>query len=122
MSHSNDDVTPDSTYPALEAPPEFKSQIPEYLLAGASPQDRHIMEALSIGAQYDKWTVRALVEAHAQLRLTNGKVRRNREDIEILKSDRKKLKVGWKVVTAIVGGVAGFVTFAVMVYQAFRGV
>ncbi len=120
MPNSHDDVTPDSTYAQLTAPAEFRSQIPSYLLNGASDQDKHIMAELSIGAQYNKWLVNALVETHAQVRRTNGRLIRAEEDIKDLKADRKTVKIGWKVITGIVGGIAGFVTFMVMVYQAFK--
>ena len=101
----HDDVIPDSTYPALQAPAEFKSEIPDYLLADASPQDKHIMAALSVGAQYNRWLVNALVETHAQVRRTNGRLIRAEADIADLKGDKRSVKVGWKVIATIVGGV-----------------
>ncbi len=121
MPHDHDDVTPDSTYAQLIAPTEFRSQIPTHLLARASDEDKYIMSELSIGAQYNKWLVNALVETHAQVRRTNGRLIRAEEDIKGLKADRKSVKVGWKVITAIVGGTITLVTLAVTIYQALHG-
>lgn len=120
MSH-NEDVIPDSTYPQLVAPVEFKSQIPLHLLKEASDAETYIMGELSVGAQYNRWLVNALVEAHGLVRMTNGRLRRAEEDIKDLKADRKTVKIGWKVVSGIVGGVVAVVTFVIMVYQALRG-
>lgn len=119
MPH-HDDVTPDSTYPQLIAPAEFKSQIPDYLLTGASAQDRHIMAELSIGAQYNKWLVNALVEAHGLVRRTNGRLIQAEEDIKDIKEARKSIKVGWKVVTFIVGGVVTVLGLMAAVYEALH--
>ncbi len=120
MSHDHD-VVPDSTYPPLEPPGEFKSQIPEHLLKGASETDRYIMAQMSIMRQYSDWSVKALLSQSKDIRLTNGKVRRAGQDIEDLKADRKNVKIGWKVISGIVGGIAAVVTFVLMVYQAFKG-
>lgn len=114
------DDTPDSTYAPLQPPPEFKSQIPEYLLADASPQDKHIMAELSIGAQCNRWLVNALVETHAQVRRTNGRLLRAEGDIKDLKGDTNTVKVGWKLVAKVTGMVVVAVTLLATVYQALR--
>lgn len=121
MSHDHDDVIPDSTYPALQPPVEFKSQIPDLLLVGASPTDRYMLEQMSILRQYNDWKVQALLGQDKQLRHTNGRLIRAEEDLKDLKSDRKSVKAGWKVITAIVGGVITVVTLAVTIYQALHG-
>lgn len=120
MPNSHEDVTPDSTYAQLVAPAEFKSQIPAYLLNGASDQDKHIMAELSIGSQYNKWLVNALVETHAQVRRTNGRLIRAEEDLKDLKGDRKSVKVGWKVIGWIAGAVVTLVTLIAAVYEALH--
>lgn len=121
MPHHDDDIAPDSTYPPLLPPVEFKSQIPDHLLMGASDTDRYIMAQISILRQYNDWKVNALVETHSYVRKTNGRLIRAEEDIKDLKADRKSVKVGWKVITAIVGGVITVVTLAVSIYQALHG-
>jgi hypothetical protein len=119
MPH-NDDVIPDSTYAQLQPPGEFKSEIPAYLLNGASDQDKHIMEALSVGAQYNRWLVNALVETHAQVRRTNGRLIRAEEDIKHLKGDEHSVKVGWKIVGWIAGSLVTIITLAAAVYEALH--
>ncbi len=120
MSNNHDDVTPDSTYAPLQPPTEFKSEIPTYLLKDASPQDQHIMEALSIGAQYNRWLVNALVETHSQVRRTNGRLIKAEEDIKHLKGEEKSVKVGWKVIGWIAGAIVTLVTVAASIYEALH--
>lgn len=119
MSHS-DDVIPDSTYAALAAPEEFKSQIPEHLLVGTSPTDRYILDQISIMRQSNEWTVKALVSAHAQIRLTNGRLRGAEQDIKDLKGDKKSVKVGWRVIGWIAGAVVTLITLAASIYEALH--
>ncbi len=120
MSHHNEDVIPDSTYPPLEAPDEFQSQIPDYLLEGASKTDRYIMTQMSIMRQYSDWSVKALLSQDRNIRLTNGKVRRAEQDIKGLKDDRASLKVGWKVVAKITGVVVVVLTLIATIIQAIK--
>jgi hypothetical protein len=114
-------ATPESSYPPLRPPGEFKSQIPEHLMVDASPQDRHIMDALSIGSQYDRWLVDALVATHSQVRTTNGRLIRAESEISDLKADRKTVLTGWKLLTAIAVGLAGVISFLITVYKALHG-
>ncbi len=120
MSHNHDDVTPDSTYAQLVAPTEFRSQIPTHLLARASDEDKYIMSELSIGAQYNRWLVNALVETHAQVRRTNGRLIRAEESIKALQGEEKTVKVGWKTVKWIVGAVVTVITVAAAIYEALH--
>jgi hypothetical protein len=60
---------------------EFQSDIPEHLLANVSPQDRYIMEKISILSQTTNWLsetqkeqVKALEEIKVQTTKTNGSV------------------------------------------------
>lgn len=121
MSHDhNDDVIPDSTYPPLDAPAEFKSQIPAPLLVGASPIESYMLEQMSILRQYNDWKVNALVETHAYVRRTNGRLIRAEEDIKGLKGDRKSVKVGWKVIGWIVGAIVTVASLAASIYEALH--
>ena len=60
---------------------DFQSDIPEHLLANVSPQDRYIMEKISILSQTTNWLsesqkeqVKALEEIKIQTTKTNGSV------------------------------------------------
>lgn len=120
--HSSDDSSkPVSSYAPLEAPADFRSQIPAHLLTDASPQDKHILEALSVGAQYDQWLVNAAVLTHSQVVRTNGRLLKAEADIKELQEDKQFLKSGWKAIVAVAGVVGGIVSFLVMLYQAFAG-
>jgi len=121
QSDSSDKTIPDSTYPVLTPPGEFKSQIPEHLLEDASPQDKHIMHELSVGGQYDKWLVDALIQTHFQVRRTNGRLLRAESDIKELQDDKKSLLQGWKLIAAIGMGLSGFLAFAIQLYKTFTG-
>ncbi len=116
----NDNVTPDSTYAQLVAPTEFKSKIPPHLLTTASDADKYIMGELSIGAQYNLWLVNALVETHAQVRKTNGRLIRAEEAIKDLKGEEKSVKVGWKTIKWIAGAVVTIITVAAAIYEALH--
>ncbi len=120
MSHHNEDVIPDSTYPELQPPDSFQSQIPEHLLAGASKTDRFLMEQISIMRQYTDWSVKAALSQDRQSRLTNGRLRRAEADIKQLQADRASLKVGWKVIAKIVGVVVVILTLAATIIQAIK--
>ena len=120
MSHHDEDVIPDSTYPPLEPPAEFKSQIPEHLLEGSNQTDRYIMEQMSIMRQYSDWSVKALLSQDKNVRLTNGRLRRAEEDIKYLKGEEKSVKVGWKLLVTIAGALITIVTTAALIYQALH--
>lgn len=120
MNHHDEDVIPDSTYPPLEPPAEFKSQIPEHLLEGSSQTDRYIMEQMSIMRQYNDWSVKALLSQDKNVRLTNGRLRRAEEDIKHLKGEENSVKVGWKVIATACGVVVTIVTLAISIYSAFH--
>ncbi len=120
MPHSHDDVTPDSTYAQLIAPTEFRSQIPTHLLARASEEDKYIMSELSIGAQYNRWLVNALVETHSQVRRTNGRLIRAEENIKVLQGEEKSIKIGWRTVKWIAGAVVTLITVVAAIYEALH--
>lgn len=121
-THLDDDKSiPESSYAALKPPEEFKSQIPDHLLADATPQDKHIMAALSINSQYSAWLVNAALETHSQVRRTNGKLLKAEAEISALKDDRKAVISGWKLIAAIGGILAGIASFLITVYQALNG-
>lgn len=116
-SDDRDQVTPDSTYPPLEPPAAFRSQIPDHLLVDTTPTDRYIMEQISIMRQHMDWSVQAHLSQDRQLRFTNGKVRKHTVDIQGLKDDKKLLKSGWKVLVVICGAVSGLVSFLALIWQ-----
>jgi hypothetical protein len=125
-SHSDDHQSvsqpSSSTYPPLEPPPEFRSQIPEHLMQEASPTERYIMEQTNILRQYMDWSVQAHLSSDRQLRWTNGKVRRHTEEIGDLQDDKRLLKSGWKAVVAAGGIIAGIVSFLILIWQTLSGV
>lgn len=120
-TESDNKVIPDSTYPALEPPAEFKSQIPDHLLIDTTATDRYIMEQISILRQYMDWSVKAHLSQDKQVRLTNGKVRRHGEDIHTIQDDKKLLKSGWKAIVFLAGIVSGLISFAALLWQTFGG-
>lgn len=112
----SDNIIPDSTYPPLERP-EFKSQIPAYLLESASDRDRFIIEQLNILTQFIPWSVEAHISINEMARKTNGKIIRAEVDIEKIKTDRKSEKKGWKFIFLACGVVAGFISFIVTIIE-----
>lgn len=116
----HDDTPLESTYPPLEPPGEFISDIPDHLLKEASQADAFVMRQLSIARQSNEWCVRALVLTHQQVRTTNGRLKQAEAEIEVLKDDKRTITVGWKTIAKLVGGIVGFVSFVVMLYQAFQ--
>lgn len=121
MSHRDDNAIPDSPLPPLKAPPEFTSEIPAHLLDGASRQDQHIMGSLSIGNQYDKWLVEAIMLTHNQVRATNGRLVRAESDIANLKDDKQFWGRGWRFLVIAAGVVGGLVSFFILVGSALSG-
>lgn len=119
--HSDDSVIPDSTYPILEPPGDFKSQIPEHLLVDASTADRYLMEQMSIMRQYMTWSVGAHLSADKNLRRTNGRLMKAEGNIAGLKEDRRFLKSGWKTLVIVGGVISGFASFLALIYQTLGG-
>lgn len=116
---SNITISPSESYPPLEPPPDFKSQIPEHLMVDTTPADRFLMEQISIMRQHMDWSVKAHLSQDRQLRYTNGKVRRHETDIAILKDDKRSFLRGWRALLAVSGFFAGIVSFLALVYQTF---
>lgn len=112
----SDNIIPDSTYPKLERP-DFKSQIPAYLLESASDRDRFIIEQLNILTQFIPWSVEAHLLLDSNLRRTNGRLIRAEDNIAAIQSDRKSEKRGWKFIFLACGVVAGFISFIVTIIE-----
>lgn len=108
----------DSTYPPLEKP-EFKSQIPEHLLAGMSEAEKHIVSQLSILTQCAEWGVHAHLAVNEQVRKTNGRLLRAETELGHIREDKRFLKSGWRLVVIIGGVISGFVSFLALLYQTF---
>lgn len=121
MSQDRESVIPDSTYPPLEAPGEFKSQIPDHLLGNATPTEKHLMEEASISRQQNAWLVKACLSLDRQTRLTNGRLRKAEQDIRSLKDDRKTIVRGWRFVAAVVAGIGGLIGFGLTVWDKLSG-
>ncbi len=113
----HDDVIPDSTYPPLEPPGEFKSQIPEHLLGQMSDTDRYMLEQMSILRQHNDWSTKAHIGLDRNVRMTNGRLRRAESDIANLKDDKRSVKVGWKVIAAVVGGIVTLTGLVIGILQ-----
>ncbi len=79
------------------------------------------MTELSAGAQCNRWLVNALVETHAQVRRTNGRLIRAEEDIVNLKETNKTAKVEWRTLAKVGGLVVGAITLVATIYSALRG-
>ena len=126
MSTPSDDDSPSavissSTYPALEPPGEFKSQIPEHLMVDTTPTDRYIMEQISIMRQLGDWSVKAHLSQDRQLRYTNGKVKRHEGELAQLKDDKKSVITGWRAIAALGGILSGIISFLILLYQTLNG-
>lgn len=111
--------SPTESYPPLEAPPAYKSQIPEHLLVDTTAAERFLMEQISIMRQNMDWSIQAHLSQDRHLRYTNGKVRRHDMDIAVLKDDKRSFLRGWKALVAIGGFLAGVISFIAMLYQTF---
>lgn len=114
-------VIPDSTYPALQLPKEPQSQIPPYLLEGASPADKYIMEQISILRQHNEWAVNAAMTHDLNIRTTNGRLRKAEAEIGELGDSRRSIVRGWRFLLAVAAGLSGLISFIVMLYQAANG-
>lgn len=109
----------DSTYPALQHPGLFKSQIPEHLLAEASPAEKYIMEQLSINTQMAEWAINANMSHDRNIRHTNGRLRKAEANIVTLQDDKKSFITGWRAIAAVAGILSGLVSFLILLYQTF---
>lgn len=109
---------PESSYPPLEKP-EFKSQIPDHLMADASKAEQHIIAQLNILTQFADWSVRAHMATNEQVRKTNGRLIQAESDISTLEGDKKTVLTGWKMLAAIGAGIAGVLAFIATLVQLF---
>lgn len=101
---SDENATPESTYPELKEP-TFTSDIPPMLLEESTPSERYILEQLSIVKQFIPWSVDAQLLTHAAVRRTNGRV-------ISLESWRSMFKSWWGLsigAFSVVGGVASII-------------
>ena len=110
-----------STYPPLEKPDAFKSQIPDHLMIEASNAERFIMSQLSVLTQFADWSVKAHLSQDRQLRFTNGTVRRHTTEITTLQTDKQFVLTGWRAVVAAGGIVSGITAFVILIYKALSG-
>ena len=85
------EVAAASEYEPLEKP-EFRPNVPGFLLEGASTQDRFIIETLSVLSQHAEWSTAAHIQTHNELRYTNGKVRHNKAVNDKLEGDVEALQ------------------------------
>ena len=90
-------------------PPEFKSSIPNHLLADISDKDRFIIEQLSIMGQKSDWLVhetqeqsKELVIIKTETKTTNGKIAKAILDINDLQNKEKAKLDDWTEVKEIV--------------------
>ena len=118
---SSHEQLPESSYPEL-VKPEFKSQIPEHLLANASPAEKHMMAQLSRLASFADWSVEAHLSTNGAVRRTNGRLLKAEAKLEDIELDKKVLNKSWKMIVAVGGGAAGLVSAVVAIYQAFKSV
>ena len=112
----SDSSIPESTYPPLEKP-EFKSQIPAHLLDDASPAEAHILGELSKLGQFAEWSVRAHMTTDANVRHTNGRLRKAEGEIGDLKDDKKSFISGWRAIVAVTGFLTGLISFGILIFQ-----
>lgn len=76
------------------------------------------MEQMSIMKQGIDWSVNAHLSTDRNVRKTNGRLIRAEAAISELKEDKKFLASGWKALVIVGGVISGFISFAVMVWQA----
>ena len=118
---SNHEQLPESSYPEL-VKPEFKSQIPEHLLANASPAERHMMEQLSMLASFADWSVEAHLSTNSAVRRTNGRLLKAESKLDEIDKDKQIMSRSWKMLIAVGGGLAGLASGALAAYQALKDV
>ncbi len=120
-SDSKPEQLPESSYPEL-VKPDFKSQIPEHLLANSSAAEKHIMAQLSRLSSFADWSVEAHLSTNGAVRRTNGRLLKAEAKLEQIDEDKKFLDRSWKVLVAVGGGLAGLASAVVAIYQAFKNV
>lgn len=106
-----------SSYPPLEKP-EFRPNVPAFLLEGASEQDRYIIEQLSLVNQYAQWAVTTELSTHEQVLKTNGRLIRAEKDIKEAKEDLNSLKSQAKAAAPFVKPIMQFA--ALWEFRPFR--
>lgn len=106
-----------SEYDPLEKP-EFKPNVPDFLLQDATPQDKYIIERLDLLAQHAEWSTQAHLRTHEELRYTNGKVRHNKAVNDRLEEDVGKLNEQAKAVSPFLKGLEHFANL--WQYKVFR--
>jgi len=116
---SSNESQPKSSYPALDKP-EFKPNVPSFLLEGASEQDRYIIEQLSLVNQYAQWAVTTELSTHEQVLKTNGRLIRAEKDVKDAKEDLNSLKSQAKAVAPFIKPVMQFA--ALWEFRPFRWV
>ncbi len=116
---STDDSTPPfkSQYPVLVRP-DFKPNVPGFLLEGATDQDRYIIESLSLVNQYAQWSVNTEMSTHEQVLATNGRLMRAEKGIRDTQEDVNLLKDQARVVTPFLKPISMFATL--WEYWAFK--
>lgn len=95
-----------SSYPPLTKP-DFKPTVPDFLLEGASEQDKYIIAQLSLVNQYAQWSITTELSTHEQVLKTNGRVLRAESDVRALKSAVENLQRDMdhvKPVTKVIAG------------------
>ena len=71
-SDNSRDLSEFSSIPTLDVP-DFKSQIPDYLLTKADDQTRFLIQSMSVQTQTLLWLCNLGVEQNAQMRQLEGK-------------------------------------------------
>lgn len=71
--------------------PEFKSDVPAFLLEDASPKDRYFLETLSKLSQAQIWQTQELIrggevrnQIATQVKIANGRTAKNEEAIKVI--------------------------------------
>lgn len=120
MPHSQDSAD-DSTYPILERP-DFKSSIPDHLLAGATPSDKYILEQISILSQSVPWLVEAAMTNNHLIRATNGRLLRAESNIKEYKEDKRAFTRGWKGLVILCTGLSGILSLLIHAIKAWKAI
>lgn len=94
---------------------EIKSAIPEHLIAGSTPAERHVVTTVSILEQRTNYLHQADVELKEDVTDLHGKhIELNGRVVE-LEEITNKVKWGWKGIAAVTAAVVGAVTIIVKV-------